>query len=88
MIDTLELNTCISVETEYVLEALNHIRGSQIFAKIFPSNSCNGTELHIAINKNDFEEAMLVLKKNKIEVIGYKFYEKNIIGAFYENTGH
>jgi hypothetical protein len=86
--DTLELNTCISVETEDALEALNLIRESQIFAKIFPSNNRNGTELHIAINKNDFEEAMLTLKKNKIEVIAYKFYEKNIIGAFYENTGH
>jgi hypothetical protein len=86
--DTLELNTCISVETGDVLEALNHIRKSQIFAKIFPSNNRNGAELHIAINKNDFDEAMLVLKKNNIEVTGYKFYEKNIIGAFYENTGH
>lgn len=86
--DSLDLNASISVKTEDALKALNCIRANKIFAKIFPFNNCDETELNIAVNKKDLKTAMLMFKKNNIEVVAYKSYEENIIGTFYENIGY
>ncbi len=83
--DTLDLNTILSIRKDEALKALNCIREATIFAKIFPSKNCkNTTELFLAINENDLQEVLKILKKYNIHVAEYKTYRENIIGMFYE----
>ncbi|MFW6119516.1 MAG: hypothetical protein ACOC80_01235 [Petrotogales bacterium] len=85
--DTLDLNTVLSIRKDEVLRALNCIREATIFAKIFPSKNCkSASELFLAINENDFQMVLKILKNNNIHVTEYKTYRKNIIGMFYEKT--
>jgi len=90
LVDTMVLDSLITVSRQEIMKALSLIRDGGLNAKIFPTppDLFLGCSLSIAISSGDLCASVSLLKEADIEVLLTNHCDENPVRSFYGKTWH